>query len=54
MSYQRLNKFILPRNFRGRSAVTVQLCWVVQARKSFLNHFEIGRAAQSLIDVLEL
>ena len=31
MSFQNLNKFTLPRKFRGRSAVTVQLWWVVQA-----------------------
>jgi len=31
MSYQSLNKFTLPKNFRGRSAVTVQLWWIVQA-----------------------
>ena len=31
MSFQNLNKFTLPRKFRGRSAVTVQLWWIVQA-----------------------
>jgi len=31
MSYQNLKKFTLPRNFRGRSVVIVQLWWVVQA-----------------------
>jgi putative colanic acid biosynthesis acetyltransferase WcaF len=31
MSYQKLSKFIMPLNFRGRNAVVVQLWWVVQA-----------------------
>ncbi|GAB4400763.1 MAG: colanic acid biosynthesis acetyltransferase WcaF [Anaerolineales bacterium] len=30
-SYQRLDEFRLPPGFRGRSAVTVQLWWLVQA-----------------------
>ncbi len=30
MRYQRLDKFILPNNFRGRSAITVQLWWIVE------------------------
>lgn len=29
--YQRLDRFSLPKNFRGRPAVTVQLWWMVQA-----------------------
>lgn len=31
MNYQKLNKFKLPPNFRGRNPLTVQLWWVVQA-----------------------
>jgi putative colanic acid biosynthesis acetyltransferase WcaF len=31
MEYQRLDKFSLPENFRGRSAVIVQLWWLVQS-----------------------
>ncbi len=31
MSYQHLDKFVLPRNFRGRSGVIVQLWWLVQS-----------------------
>lgn len=31
MSYQSLNKFSLPPKFRGRSAFTVQLWWIVQS-----------------------
>jgi putative colanic acid biosynthesis acetyltransferase WcaF len=31
MNYQKLDKFLLPAGFRGRSAITVQLWWIVQA-----------------------
>lgn len=31
MNYQKLNKFKLPKGFRGRSAITVQLWWIVQS-----------------------
>lgn len=31
MNYQKLNKFKLPKNFRGKNAFTVQLWWLVQA-----------------------
>jgi len=31
MSYQSLNKFTLSKDFRGRSAITVQLWWAVQS-----------------------
>jgi putative colanic acid biosynthesis acetyltransferase WcaF len=31
MIYQKLNKFELPKGFRGKGAVTVQLWWLVQA-----------------------
>jgi len=31
MIFQDLNKFKLPKNFRGRSALIVQLWWIVQA-----------------------
>lgn len=31
MAYQRLDKFAMPAGFRGRSALTVQLWWIVQA-----------------------
>lgn len=30
VEYQRLNRFQLPRNFRGRSAILVQLWWLIQ------------------------
>ena len=30
MHHQQLNKFKLPKNFRGRNAVVVQLWWIVQ------------------------
>lgn len=31
MNYQRIDKFSLPANFRGRSAIIVQLWWLVQS-----------------------
>lgn len=31
MNYQKLNKFKLPLNFRGRKAITVQLWWFIQS-----------------------
>jgi len=31
MKYQNLSSFTLPQNFRGRSALVVQLWWIVQA-----------------------
>ena len=31
MNYQKLDKFSLPPNFRGRGAITVQLWWFIQA-----------------------
>lgn len=30
-TYQQLNQFKLPQNFRGRNAITVQLWWLVQS-----------------------
>jgi putative colanic acid biosynthesis acetyltransferase WcaF len=31
MNYQKLDKFIIPPNFRGRNAVIVQFWWIIQA-----------------------
>ncbi|KAF7780795.1 hypothetical protein PMAN_a1891 [Pseudoalteromonas marina] len=31
MIFQKLNKFVLPKGFRGRSALIVQLWWIIQA-----------------------
>ncbi len=31
MNYQSLDKFVMPKNFRGRGVVTVQLWWIVQS-----------------------
>ncbi len=31
MNYQKLNKFTLPENFRGRSSIVVQLWWIIQS-----------------------
>jgi putative colanic acid biosynthesis acetyltransferase WcaF len=31
MSYQKLNKFVLPVGFRGKGAITVQLWWIIQS-----------------------
>lgn len=31
MNYQKLDKFVLPENFRGKGAITVQLWWIVQS-----------------------
>ena len=31
MNYQNLDKFVMPKNFRGRGVITVQLWWLIQS-----------------------